>query len=156
MWIPYLIGFVPMRILGGGHHAKTHFSCILFFSTFYLLFIFLKDIFQSFPHIEIFLCLAPDGIIYKCISGIGMDEYKVGHISTYGTRKYYNRLAELIELPNPCTNAQCHSCDYSLICDGGCVFKSMKYGWHCQHNSLLNGNVKLLHYQAIHDINQAR
>ena len=102
------------------------------------------------------LSIAPDGIIYKCISGIGMDEYKVGHISTYGTRKYYNRLAELIELPNPCTNAQCHSCDYSLICDGGCVFKSMKYGWHCQHNSLLNGNVKLLHYQAIHDINQAR
>ena len=57
MWIPYLIGFVPMRILGGGYHAKTHFSCILFFSAFYLLFISIKDIFQSVSHIEIFLCL---------------------------------------------------------------------------------------------------
>lgn len=57
MWIPYLIGFVPMRISGGGYHAKTHVSCILFFSFFFLLFIFLKDIFRSVPYIEIFLSL---------------------------------------------------------------------------------------------------
>lgn len=56
MWIPYLIGFVPLRVFGGGYHAKTHLSCILFFSSFFLLFIFLKDILQTAPYIEIFLC----------------------------------------------------------------------------------------------------
>lgn len=34
-WIPYLIGFVPLRLTGGGYHAKTHCSCILIFSMLY-------------------------------------------------------------------------------------------------------------------------
>lgn len=34
-WIPYLIGFVPLRLSGGGYHAKTHRSCILIFSMLY-------------------------------------------------------------------------------------------------------------------------
>lgn len=28
LWIPYLGGFIPIRLLGGGYHAKTHRSCI--------------------------------------------------------------------------------------------------------------------------------
>lgn len=52
MWIPYLIGFVPLRVLGGGYHAKTHLSCILFFSSLFLLFIFLKDILQAVPYAQ--------------------------------------------------------------------------------------------------------
>lgn len=34
-WVAYLAGFVPLRLLGGGYHAKTHLRCIFIFSTIY-------------------------------------------------------------------------------------------------------------------------
>lgn len=37
LWIPYMVGFVPLRLSGGGYHAKTHFRCIFTFSLFYSL-----------------------------------------------------------------------------------------------------------------------
>lgn len=35
-WIPYLLGFIPFRLTGGGYHAKSHSSCITLFSVAYL------------------------------------------------------------------------------------------------------------------------
>ena len=35
LWIPYMLGFVPLRLSGGGYHAKTHLSCLLFFTILY-------------------------------------------------------------------------------------------------------------------------
>ena len=32
LWIPYLAGFIPLRLSGGGYHASTHFRCIFIFS----------------------------------------------------------------------------------------------------------------------------
>lgn len=32
LWIPYLAGFIPLRLSGGGYHANTHFRCIFTFS----------------------------------------------------------------------------------------------------------------------------
>lgn len=46
LWIPYLAGFVPLRLSGGGYHAKTHFRCIFTFSLLYLLALIIG---QSFP-----------------------------------------------------------------------------------------------------------
>lgn len=37
LWIPYLAGFVPLRLSGGGYHAKTHSHCIFVFSLLYSL-----------------------------------------------------------------------------------------------------------------------
>lgn len=37
LWIPYLAGFVPLRLSGGGYHAKTHFHCFFTFSLLYSL-----------------------------------------------------------------------------------------------------------------------
>lgn len=37
LWIPYLAGFVPLRLSGGGYHAKTHFRCVFVFSLLYFL-----------------------------------------------------------------------------------------------------------------------
>lgn len=37
LWIPYLAGFIPLRLSGGGYHAKTHFQCISTFSLLYSL-----------------------------------------------------------------------------------------------------------------------
>lgn len=36
LWIPYLAGFIPIRLLGGGYHAKTHSACISAFSLLYI------------------------------------------------------------------------------------------------------------------------
>ena len=35
-WIPYLCGFVPLRITAGGFHAKTPLRCLLSFCSAYL------------------------------------------------------------------------------------------------------------------------
>ena len=37
LWIPYMVGFVPLRLSGGGYHAKTHTRCIFIFSLLYSL-----------------------------------------------------------------------------------------------------------------------
>ena len=44
-WIPYLLGFVPFRLLGGGYHAKTHRSCIVAFSFLYALSVTVEKIY---------------------------------------------------------------------------------------------------------------
>lgn len=36
-WFPFLMGFVPLRLLGGGYHAKNHRCCIMAFTSVYLL-----------------------------------------------------------------------------------------------------------------------
>lgn len=40
----YLLGFVPLRMLGGGYHAKNHFRCMLMLVVVYLIFIFFEMI----------------------------------------------------------------------------------------------------------------
>lgn len=37
LWLPYLAGFIPLRLTGGGYHAKSHWQCILTFTTAYIL-----------------------------------------------------------------------------------------------------------------------
>lgn len=34
-WLPYLVGFIPLRLTGGGYHAGSHRNCIALFTTFY-------------------------------------------------------------------------------------------------------------------------
>ena len=36
-FIPYLLGFIPIRVMAGGYHANAHWSCITVFSTAYIL-----------------------------------------------------------------------------------------------------------------------
>lgn len=45
LWIPYLAGFVPLRLSGGGYHAKTHFRCIFTFSFLYFLVLFTERLY---------------------------------------------------------------------------------------------------------------
>lgn len=37
LWLPYLAGFIPIRLTGGGYHAHSHRNCILAFATIYLI-----------------------------------------------------------------------------------------------------------------------
>lgn len=41
LWIPYLAGFIPLRLTGGGYHAKSHIGCISIFTTAYIMSLFL-------------------------------------------------------------------------------------------------------------------
>lgn len=34
-WFPYLVGFIPIRLTGGGYHAASHRNCIVLFTVFY-------------------------------------------------------------------------------------------------------------------------
>ena len=76
-WLPYLLGFVPVRITGGGYHAKTHFSCILSFSLVFLVFLLSSSfvdiqsityILLSFLTLVITLAVAPVEAINKPLS----------------------------------------------------------------------------------------
>lgn len=46
-WLPYLAGFIPLRLFGGGYHAKNHLQCITLFTSCYLLGIVSVDLCQN-------------------------------------------------------------------------------------------------------------
>lgn len=39
LWIPYLGGFIPLRLLGGGYHAKSHKGCLIIFTSTYAVYL---------------------------------------------------------------------------------------------------------------------
>lgn len=45
LWIPYMAGFVPLRLSGGGYHAKTHSHCIFSFSLLFILILLTERLF---------------------------------------------------------------------------------------------------------------
>lgn len=68
LWLPYLAGFVPVRLTGGGYHAKTHLHCISIFAATYLSTFFISPIITkptlsfvlvSFSNLLIFLLFSP-------------------------------------------------------------------------------------------------
>lgn len=76
-WLPYLLGFIPVRITGGGYHAKTHFTCILSFSLVFLILLLLSSfvnvqsityILLSIMTLLISLAVAPVEAINKPLS----------------------------------------------------------------------------------------
>lgn len=76
-WLPYLLGFIPVRITGGGYHAKTHFTCILSFSLLFLIFLLPSNfvdiqsityILLSLTTLTISLAVAPVEAINKPLS----------------------------------------------------------------------------------------
>lgn len=44
-WMPYLAGFVPLRLSGGGYRAKSHFRCIFTFSLLYFLVLLIERLY---------------------------------------------------------------------------------------------------------------
>lgn len=60
LWIPYLTGFIPIRLLGGGYHAKTHRSCITAFS-----FLYAASLVAEKAHI-----ISSSFLLFSCASNI--------------------------------------------------------------------------------------
>ena len=65
-WIPYLAGFIPLRITGGGYHAKTHFSCIMSFSLVFLLLLVLCSVICQMSYINLLFAGMALGAAYYC------------------------------------------------------------------------------------------
>ena len=63
-WIPYLIGFIPSRITGGGYHAKTHFTCIVSFSLVFLFLLTLSNAIGLIPYIYCIFAFISLGTTY--------------------------------------------------------------------------------------------
>lgn len=58
LWIPYLAGFIPLRLSGGGYHAKTHFRCVFTFSLLYSLVLLIESVCTIPVKIYLVTCLA--------------------------------------------------------------------------------------------------
>lgn len=57
LWIPYLAGFIPIRLSGGGYHTKTHFRCIFTFSLLYSLALLMERMCTLSLEVWLFSCL---------------------------------------------------------------------------------------------------
>lgn len=57
LWIPYLAGFVPLRLSGGGYHARTHFRCIFTFSLLYSLVMLIERLYTILVRAWLIACL---------------------------------------------------------------------------------------------------
>lgn len=63
-WLPYLMGFIPLRVTGGGYHAKTHFTCIFMFSAVFLILLYSGKIIVLVQNIHIIIAIASFAVMY--------------------------------------------------------------------------------------------
>uniref|UniRef100_UPI004025D3FC accessory gene regulator B family protein n=1 Tax=Faecousia sp. TaxID=2952921 RepID=UPI004025D3FC len=63
-WIPYLIGFIPLRVTGGGYHAKTHFMCIISFSAVFLFLLYSSRMLALIRNAHLILMVASLVVMY--------------------------------------------------------------------------------------------
>lgn len=63
-WIPYLAGFVPLRLSGGGYHAKNHFHCIFAFSMLYLLILLIERLYTTPAKVWLIACVVNLAIVF--------------------------------------------------------------------------------------------
>lgn len=54
-WLPYLVGFIPLRVTGGGYHAKTHFKCIFSFSAVFVALLYLGKMLMAIRNAHLIL-----------------------------------------------------------------------------------------------------
>jgi uncharacterized protein len=74
---------------------------------------------------EASIVVAPDGTLYDCIAGFGMDEFRV--CSVFDDPQVYQvrRLARLGRSPE--IGPACQSCSTFPVCRGGCVYERVLY-----------------------------
>ena len=66
-WMPFLLGFIPFRLTGGGFHAKSHSKCIFLFSTVYAVSMLINNRIGTIRFFGVLsnLCLALLFILHK-------------------------------------------------------------------------------------------
>lgn len=63
-WLPYLIGFIPLRVTGGGYHARTHFMCIFTFSAVFLILLYTGKTIMQLRNIHFILAAVSFAVMY--------------------------------------------------------------------------------------------
>ena len=66
--------------------------------------------------------IAPDGCIYKCITGLGLKEFRLGYLNDI----YKDALPLLLKESQFIEKeyAQCNNCKYQALCNGGCYYSA--------------------------------
>lgn len=64
LWIPYLVGFILLRLSGGGYHARTHFHCVFTFSLLYALVLLVERLYTITVREWLIACLVNLVIIF--------------------------------------------------------------------------------------------
>ncbi len=85
--------------------------------------------------------ISPDGKLYKCISGIGTDEYFLSDINDYATETYWKRLSQFVEYDN--LKEKCYQCKFEIVCGGWCRYKKNVYGEYCPYVELEKNDLKM-------------
>lgn len=72
------------------------------------------------------ILISPNGDIYKCITGLGANEFKVCSYSDLWDKKllYFEKLASLSYQQFP----SCVNCKYLALCNGGCYYDAVLQG----------------------------
>nr|WP_287559074.1 radical SAM protein [Roseburia sp.] len=99
------------------------------------------------------IIVAPDGDIYKCMSGIGISQFRLCTKDELfeDDLKFYYKQALLIENDH---REECFNCDYYAICNGGCKYSAYinKQDIDCQkeyYENRLPGIVQLMYNEGI-------
>lgn len=86
--------------------------------------------------------ISPDGKLYKCISGVGIEKYCVGTLEDYNTELYKQKLNSFIDFDK--LPEKCHNCMFEIVCGGWCSYKKEVYGDYCPYKELQENDLKLL------------
>jgi len=91
--------------------------------------------------------ISPDGMLFKCISGMENEEFEICKMSEYGSGIYNERVSNYIENRNVNLSVcEGRDCKYWLICGGGCVFNKKIQGDFCNKIEFENNDLKLIKY----------
>ncbi|KAF2955282.1 MULTISPECIES: SPASM domain-containing protein [Marinitoga] len=87
------------------------------------------------------IIIAPNGDLYNCISGIGIEEFKICSYNEFinNPERFLQKYSQMLE--NHITDKVCEDCKYLPICNGGCrynvyVNKTKKDCWKVFHDTV--------------------
>ena len=86
--------------------------------------------------------ISPDGKIYKCISGIGENEYLISDISEADSIDYHTRMSQFIE--SNLLQEECIQCQYKVHCGVQCKYKNTEFK--CYKNDIIANDIELIRY----------
>lgn len=88
----------------------------------------------------------PNGYMYSCISAVGRDAHKQGHIATFDAKVHAITIAKRRQVI--LNDKACKACKYRGICGGGCCLKR-ETNSHCDKQLLEAGDVALMVYNTV-------
>jgi uncharacterized protein len=91
--------------------------------------------------------ISPLGDLYKCLSGVGIDKYKIGSIYDYFTIETEIKESQYIESNK--MELKCFECEYKVICGVNCHYKNTAFT--CYKDDIVKNDVGLLVEQLKYD-----